>query len=65
MNRIILNDDDMTLLVDVLEDTEAMDVADVSEAIVNAMEFSGHDRHAAHAIAAYGLRSRDQILELM
>lgn len=65
MRRVRMNDDDMTLLVDVIEDTEALDVSDVSDAIVQAMECAGYDRDEAHAIARFGLAKRPEFLALM
>jgi len=63
--RTRMNDQDLERLVDVIEDTEAMDLDDVTEAIVQAMEFAGHDREEAHAIARYGVRQRPVLLEML
>ncbi|MGE0698013.1 MAG: hypothetical protein AB7O57_02860 [Hyphomicrobiaceae bacterium] len=65
MLRVRMSDDDMAMLVDVIEETEALDLDDVAEAIVQAMEFAGHDREAAHAIARYGIGQRPVLLEAL
>ena len=62
MARMLLNSDDVKVLKDVLRDTEELDISDVSDAIVNAMELEGWDRSWAYRIADFGLKHREAFL---
>jgi hypothetical protein len=59
---MVLNSDDVKTLKEVLRDTEDLDISDVSEAIVNAMELEGWDRSWAYRIADFGLKHREAFL---
>ena len=62
--RVRIAPRDVEIATAIMADLDLMDLQDVAEAIVQAIELDGRDRDEAHVIAAWATKRRDELLAL-